>query len=70
MSLFDAQDHRFKGALHGAMLLLAVEMGAYNVIVWRRRGETRHLLSCLVYVSLCAFELGHILHHYEQGRPT
>lgn len=63
MSLFDSQDHGFKATLHSAMLVLAMEMGAYNVIVWRRRGKIRHLLSALVYVSLCVFEGGHIWHH-------
>ena len=56
MSLFDRGDDAFKCAIHGATLMLAMEMGAYNAIVYRKRGTGWHLFSSLFYGGLCILE--------------
>lgn len=63
MSLFDDGDHRFKLAIHGATLVLALEMSAYNAIVYRTRGAGWHLFSAWVYGGLVLLEACQVLRH-------
>ncbi len=65
MSLFDSQDHYFKMAIHGATCVLAAEMGAYNAIVYRKRGTCWHLFSAIVYGSLMVLELVQVRRHRQ-----
>jgi hypothetical protein len=68
MSLFEcADDSHFKCGIHGAALVLALEMGTYNAIVWTRRGTRWHLGSALIYGALAAFELIQVSRHI--GEP-
>ena len=58
MSLFDADhDHHFKSAIHGGLLVLAVETCAYNTIVFHKRGGRWHFFSALVYGGLVILEV-------------
>ena len=65
MSLFDAGDEAFKTAIHGATLVLTLEMMAYNVAVYRRRGTSWHLFSAAVYGLVAALEVAQVRRHWR-----
>ena len=63
VSLFDSGDEAFKAANHGAALVLALQMGVYNSIVYRKRGTGWHLFSAVVYSSLALLEVVQVYRH-------
>lgn len=66
MSLFDEQsDDRFKGCIHGAMLVLALEVCAYNAVVLCRRGAAWHGFAVVAYAGLIALECTQIRRHVK-----
>lgn len=63
MSLFDHGDEVFKGAVHGATLMLALEMALYNAVVYKQRGTRWHLFTTAVYGSLVVLEVVQVARH-------
>lgn len=69
MSLFDSgQREGLKGAVHGALGLLALVCCGYNVIAWARRRDTHLAVNASVYGALTAYELAKVLHHRDSLR--
>jgi len=65
MSLFDRGDDGFKGACHGAMLVLAVLSTAYNWIAYRRRPSPILAVNTAFYGAVAVVEVGQILKHVK-----
>lgn len=65
MSLIDCGCYeRTKGAVHGAVGLLALVCATYNVAKWLRDRQPRHAVNGLVYTSLVGLELYQVNRHW------
>lgn len=56
---------RLKGAVHGAVLCLAVLTGLYNTAAWLQRRQRHLAVNAIVYIALIVFECQHVRHHFE-----
>lgn len=54
-----------KGAVHGAVLTLAVLCGVYNGAAWRARRQRHLAVNVAVYGLLTAFEVFQIARHTQ-----
>lgn len=68
VSLFDEGDAHFKGAIHGALLVLCAQCAIYNDVVYRKRGGAWHLWSSAIYAAMCALEIVQIGRHLKEHR--
>ena len=60
----------FKAGIHGAALVLAVVMGAYNAAAWLHRRERHLWINAVVYSLLAEFERHHVAHHIAACRKV
>lgn len=52
-----------KGAVHGAVLTLALMCGLYNACAWRRRRLPRLAVNACLYAGLVVFEMAQVWRH-------
>lgn len=55
-----------KGAVHGAVLVLALMCGVYNTCAWLRRREPHLAVNAVVYNGLVLFEGWQVVHHVHR----
>lgn len=60
------QSNATKGAVHGALLTLALLCGAYNGCAFLKRREWRLCGNALVYVGLVGFEIWQVKRHCQR----
>ena len=64
-----------KATVHGAALVLAAVMGAYNIAAWVRRRESHLAINATIYIAAVFWERAHVTHHLldcfpAASRPT
>lgn len=57
------QHEPLKGAIHGALLTLALVYGLYNLYAWRHRRVGRLGANAMLYGLIVGFEVGQVMRH-------
>ena len=59
-----------KAAFHGAALVLAGVMGAYNTAAWLRRRQSHLAINAVIYLAAALWEQRHVTHHLYPCLPV
>ena len=61
--LYPGKCEPLKAAFHGAALVLAGVMGAYNTAAWLRRRQSHLAINAVIYLAAACWEQRHVSHH-------
>lgn len=61
--LYPGKCEPLKAAFHGAALVLAGVMGAYNIAAWLRRRQSHLAVNAVIYLAAACWEQRHVSHH-------
>lgn len=68
--LYPGNCEPLKAAFHGAALVLAGVMGAYNTAAWLRRRQSHLAINAVIYLAAAAWEQRHVAHHLYPCLPA
>ena len=68
--LYPGNCEPLKAAFHGAALVLAAVMGAYNTAAWMRRRQSHLAVNATIYIAAILWEQRHVAHHLFPCLPS
>ena len=68
--LYPGNCEPLKAAFHGAALVLAAVMGAYNTAAWMRRRQSHLAVNAVIYLAAAVWEQRHVAHHLFPCLPS
>ena len=68
--LYPGNCEPLKAAFHGAALVLAALMGAYNAAAWMRRRQSHLAVNATIYIAAMLWEQQHVAHHLSPCLPS